>query len=53
VKWSSSSGASGTASGTAGWSATVPLLVGNNAITIRAYDSAGNSSWRAVTVVRR
>jgi hypothetical protein len=26
--------------------------VGTNTITIRAYDAAGNSSWRAITVVR-
>jgi hypothetical protein len=31
----------------------VPLLVGSNVITVRAYDAAGNSSWRAITVVRR
>jgi hypothetical protein len=53
VKWSSSTGYSGTASGTRSWSASVPLLVGNNVVTIRAFDAAGNSSWRAITVVRR
>jgi hypothetical protein len=53
VKWSTSFGDSGTASGTTEWSATVPLLVGTNAVTIRAYDAAGNSSWRAITVVRQ
>jgi hypothetical protein len=53
VKWIDSTGDAGTASGTTKWSATVPLLVGNNVITIRAYDAAGNSSWRAITVVRR
>jgi hypothetical protein len=52
VKWSVSTGASGVASGTTAWSATAPLLVGTNTITIRAYDAAGNSSWRAITVVR-
>jgi hypothetical protein len=31
----------------------MPLYVGTNTITIRAYDAAGNSGWRAVTVVRR
>jgi hypothetical protein len=31
----------------------IPLLYGNNVITIRAFDAAGNSSWRSVTVVRR
>ena len=53
VKWTNSTGYSGTASGTSKWSASVPLLVGSNAVTIRAYDAAGNSSWRAITVVRR
>jgi hypothetical protein len=52
VQWSTSSGDSGQASGTAVWSASVPLLVGNTVITIRAYDAAGNSAWRAITVVR-
>jgi hypothetical protein len=53
VKWTTSNGDAGAASGTTKWSATVPLLVGNNVITIRAYDAAGNSGWRAITVVRR
>ncbi len=52
VKWTTSTGNSGTASGTSAWSATVPLLVGTNTITVRAYDAAGNSGWRSVTVVR-
>jgi hypothetical protein len=53
VTWSSSTGGSGTAAGTTAWSANVPLLIGNNVITVRAYDAAGNNSWRAVTIVRR
>jgi len=52
VKWTTSTGNSGTASVTSSWSATVPLLVGTNTVTIRAYNAAGNSGWRAVTVVR-
>jgi hypothetical protein len=52
VGWTTSTGGSGAAAGTTSWSALVPLLVGNNTITVRAYDAAGNSSWRAVTVVR-
>jgi hypothetical protein len=52
VRWSSSTGGSGTASGTNSWSVRVPLLVGTNTVTIRAYDAAGNSGWRALTVVR-
>ena len=53
VKWSTSGGDTGTASGTGAWNATVPLLTGTNVVTIRAFDAAGNSAWRAVTVVRR
>jgi hypothetical protein len=29
-----------------------PLLVGTNVVTVRAYDAAGNFSWRTITVVR-
>jgi hypothetical protein len=52
VTWATGSG-SGAASGTSSWSATVPLLVGLNNIVVRAYDAAGNSSWRAVSITRR
>jgi hypothetical protein len=52
VKWTNTTGSSGVASGTTNWSASVPLLVGTNTVTIRAYDAAGNSSWRAITVER-
>ena len=52
VKWTTSTGGSGIASGTSTWTASIPLLVGDNAVTVRAYDAAGNSSWRAVMVVR-
>ena len=52
VTWSTSNGDSGTAAGTTSWSAVVPLLTGTNVVTVRAHDAAGNSSWRAVTVVR-
>lgn len=53
VKWSASTGESGEAAGTANWAATVPLYVGTTVITVRAYDAAGNSAWRALTVTRR
>jgi hypothetical protein len=53
VKWSTSSGASGTATGVSSWKAEIPLLVGTNTVTVRAYDAAGNSGWRTVMVVRR
>lgn len=52
VQWSVSTGSSGIASGTTAWSATVPLLVGTNTVIVRAYDAAGNSSWRSITVIR-
>ncbi len=52
VAWSTSNGDAGTATGTTLWSATVPLLVGSTTVTVRAYDDAGNSAWRAITVVR-
>lgn len=52
VKWTTSTGSAGEAAGTTVWSAVVPLLVGDNMVTVRAYDAAGNSSWRAITVVR-
>jgi hypothetical protein len=52
VKWSTSNGDSGAASGTTNWSADIPLLVGNTVVTFRAYDSAGNSGWRSISVVR-
>jgi len=29
------------------------LLVGDNVLTVRAYDAAGNSGWRALTIVRQ
>src|ERR1035437_7388035 len=53
VKWTTSTGEAGVAAGTASWSANIPLLVGTNVITVRAYDASGNSAWRALTVVRR
>ena len=52
VTWTTAQ-SSGTAAGTANWTATVPLLVGMNNIVVRAYDAAGNNSWRSVNVTRR
>lgn len=52
VKWTTSNGDAGTAAGGAAWSATVPLLVGNTVVSVRAWDAAGNSGWRSITVVR-
>jgi hypothetical protein len=54
VKWANSTGSSGDAAGTSSWTAAnIPLLVGTNAITVRAFDAAGDSAWRALTVVRQ
>jgi hypothetical protein len=52
VTWSTNTGQSGTASGTTSWSASIPLLKGSNAVTIKAYDAAGNCGWRSVVVTR-
>jgi hypothetical protein len=53
VTWTDSLGNTGLASGTSRWqTAGVPLRVGSNTITIRAYDAAGNSAWRSVMVTR-
>ncbi len=53
VTWTSSNGTAGNATGTITWVANgIPLQYGNNVITIRAFDAAGNSAWRAVMVVR-
>jgi hypothetical protein len=54
VRWSNTFGASGVATGTASWQiASVPLLIGTNKITVKAFDAAGNWAWRLITVVRR
>jgi len=54
VTWSTGAGASGTAVGTTKWrTGAIPLLAGLNAIIVRAYDAAGNTSWRTVLVTRR
>jgi hypothetical protein len=52
VSWQSNAG-SGNATGTTSWTAnSIPLLVGNNNIIVRAYDAAGNMSWRSLLVIR-
>jgi hypothetical protein len=46
-------GSSGTATGTGNWAAgSIPLYVGDNSIVVRAYDAAGNSSWKSLLVIR-
>lgn len=54
VTWTDSSGQTGVASGTTYWNTgPIPLRVGSNTITIRAYDAAGNAAWRSVAFTRR
>jgi len=53
VLWSSNVYEGGVAEGTAAWSANVPLIMGVNRITVRAYDAAGNSAARTLTVTKR
>jgi hypothetical protein len=54
VTWTASGGRSGVADGTTAWSISdFALRVGDNRLVIRAYDFAGNSSWRSLTITRR
>jgi len=51
VSWSNSlSGASGTATGTTAWTATIPLVNGFNLITVTVTDSTGATSSTSFTV---
>jgi hypothetical protein len=53
VTWQAPWG-SGNATGTTSWSAaSIPLLVGNNIITLRAYDAAGNQACQSILVLRK
>jgi hypothetical protein len=52
VQWTTSTGSAGNATGTASWTLQAPLLVGTNVVMVRAFDAAGNSTWRTITVVR-
>lgn len=51
VNWSNNRGGSGTATGTSSWSILdIPLLDGENIITVTAHDAAGNSGSDIITV---
>jgi hypothetical protein len=52
VSWATNFGSAGVATGTTTWSAAIPLLVGNNSVTVRAVDAAGNAGWRSIVVTR-
>jgi hypothetical protein len=54
ITWSSSTGGSGTATGTNQWATPpIPIYIGTTTVIIRAYDAAGNTSWRSLVVTRR
>lgn len=54
VTWTTNTGGSGTARGTTAWVAeNIKLCKGTNTIIIRAWDLAGNSSWRSIVVSMR
>lgn len=54
VTWTTNTGGSGAAQGTTNWTAAaIKLYKGNNTIIIRAWDAAGNSSWRSLVVTLR
>jgi len=52
VSWATNFGTAGVATGTTAWTAAIPLLVGNNSVTFRAVDAAGNAGWRSVVITR-
>ena len=54
VTWQNSpGGAHGVADGTTDWTAAgIPLTPGTNTLILRAFDAAGNTRWRSLTVVR-
>lgn len=51
VAWRTDRGAAGVASGTGTWTASIPLLVGANTITVTATDDAGNRADDVLSVV--
>lgn len=53
VDWVANGNRGGVAEGSANWRiADVPLFTGSNIITIRAWDAAGNMSWRSLSITR-
>jgi hypothetical protein len=53
VTWQAPWG-SANATGTTSWTASaIPLLLGNNIITVRAYNAAGNQAARSILVIRK
>jgi Matrixin/Glucodextranase, domain B len=52
VSWATNFGSAGVATGTTAWWAAIPLLAGNNSVTVRAVDAAGNAGWRSIVITR-
>jgi hypothetical protein len=52
ISWQCGS-ASGIATGTTSWSFTLPLLIGENNVIVRARDHSGNVSWKSRSITRR
>jgi len=54
ITWTASGGRSGVARGTTSWSISdFALRTGDNTIIVRAWDEAGNTSWRSFIITRR
>ncbi|MCC6365380.1 MAG: matrixin family metalloprotease [Bryobacterales bacterium] len=54
VDWVANGNRGGRADGSTNWRiADVPLFTGSNMITIRAWDAAGNMSWRSLSITRQ
>ena len=50
VTWVNSAGGSGTATGSTSWTASVPIQLGTNVLTVTAQDAAGNTATASLTV---
>src|SRR5439155_1056504 len=50
VTWVNSAGGRGTATGTTSWTASVPIQLGTNVLTVTAQDAAGNTGTASLTV---
>jgi len=54
VVWFTTAGDSGAASGGTEWqTGPIPMYTGTNTVIIRAFDNAGNMSWKSLVVTRR
>lgn len=53
VDFSGTGNRSGKATGTTDWRIDYPLLTGLNSIMVRAFDAAGNMSWRSLSITRQ